>query len=610
MNKSSLDDIIKEALSQTERHPPKWTMPPFRSLVDHDKLDHLVYNQLEEWEPKGATPDWEAFIDQHAEDIHSQHPVDEKVRSELTHASPSFEPVGWEDFESALSLQNRRIRAIYFEKSMELLLLFFLFYMSFSFGLFSDKDINRFPESADQKKQHVSKKNYQNSLFGLTMTSRDNYTDPFLAHRFKLSKNLPFIKSDTNRDWVEKNIKRKFTSSAASEPKTNLTVPHFPEELSKTKPANQKSIFSSINNPVPSNETIVSKQKGNILSTSYGDLQNLFFDVGLMNYVLKQGGIKEHNNSYETEQQGRLNEYFAFRPFRRKWSLAQKNSLKTYPYSKTQDHTPFLLPMAPLLLLSTEASFSFPKHQLRSVELVPISAKDPLAQQSLGIHWGLQINRVRTAEDPIYPVPASTQIDQNIYVGLEWEERIGMNAFGVTAGYQRWNYRAPQYSEIYKNNGLQELQFIRLEKLQFDVINLGLFARKYIFFDRQWELFFHFGGGFHLAVSSDYRIQSGDVSQIDVNVNDLSPEEIAMLPTKPFLWNKNFQEGVFQGGSINENSFMTLNIGGGVHYRFSNQWSLQFFPILTLSPFSDGLGPNRDRIQSLNIQLQVRRTIN
>ncbi|NBC24539.1 MAG: hypothetical protein GVX78_02870, partial [Bacteroidetes bacterium] len=228
--------------------------------------------------------------------------------------------------------------------------------------------------------------------------------------------------------------------------------------------------------------------------------------------------------------------------------------------------------------------------------------------QSIGLISGLSFNRIKTSSDPIYPIPAKIQFDRNIYLGLEWEERNGSNAFGLTAGYQHWTYIAPQYNEIYQRPGVPDLQFIRLENLTFDMLNFGVFARKYFPHDTQWEFFLHFGGGLQLALNSNYRVRSGEISELNINSNDLTPEEIAQLPLSPQLWTKDFHKGVFQGGSINENSFMVVNIGGGLVRHLSSRWLLQFSPMLTLSPFSDGLGPNRDNIQSLHFQLQIRRS--
>ncbi|NBB88643.1 MAG: hypothetical protein GVX96_02500 [Bacteroidetes bacterium] len=239
----------------------------------------------------------------------------------------------------------------------------------------------------------------------------------------------------------------------------------------------------------------------------------------------------------------------------------------------------------------------------------PNSPENPDKVHSYGLGVGWQINRVKTSKDPIYPLPEQTQLDQNLAIGFEWEEKTGENALGFSAGYQQWGYVAPQFTEIYRGNGIQDLQFIQLKQIQFDLINFGLFARKYISSTSKWEFFIHFGGGFRLALRSNYRVQSGDLSTIDASPDDLTEEEIERLPKSPLLFNKNFQEGLFQGGSINENSFMSIDIGGGILYHLSGEWHLQLTPTFNLSPFTDGLGPNRDRVQSLTFQLQIKRTM-
>lgn len=558
MNKSSLDHIIKEALSQLDRNPPSWTPPPFDSLSGDSDLDHLVHSSLSSWTPEEPESDWEEFLDLHAEEIESDHPVDKIVSSKLSDSGPGFVPTPWNEFRQSLDLHSRRTRAVFIGKSIELLLFVLLLWAGFTPGLFTKAPIT------------------ENNL-KLENTLRGNEPDASSTETVVSSKadeELPSAESHASK-----------TQSPAFESVTTATQ-------SKAKPHFGEASTSATSLPTSKAESEMSSETGDILQSKTTETTE---------------------NAKRNAAQSLSRSLVASKPSKNGANPKNEisNPLEPAPGNMLTQATFPNLPTLPLRkvsgmqLSSFELSLSDDFEKDLSSPLLPPDSK----QQSVGLIWGWQLNRIRTAEDPIYPVPQSTQIDQNLFVGLEWEERSGDNAFGLTAGYQQWNYLAPQYAEIYRAQGVSNLHFIRLEDLKFEMINFGAFARKYIFSSERWEAFIHFGGGFRLALRSDYRVSSGDISAIDINRDDLTPEQIARLPDNPKLWNKNFQEGLLEGGSVNENSFMTIDVGGGVIHHLSDRWILQFSPIFNLSPFSDGLGPNRDEIHSLSLQMQIRRVL-
>lgn len=558
MNKSSLDHIIKEALSQLDQNPPLWTPPPFDSLSGDRDLDHLVHSSLAEWTPENTESDWEGFLDLHAEEIESDHPVDEIVSTQLSDSGTGFVSTPWNEFQKTLDLHSRRTRAVFIGKSIELLLLLLLLWAGSTPGLFTKAPI------AENK-------------VDLENTIRSTKPDA--------SSTKTVVSRKADGELLSAESHGPNTQSPALESVT--TAPQ-----SKAKPHFGEASISASPRPTSKAESEMSSETGDILQSKTTETTE---------------------NAKRNAAQSLSRSLVASEPSKNGANPKNEisNPLEPAPGNMLRQAAFINLPALPLRkvsgmqLSSFELSLSDDFEKNLSSPLLPPASK----QQSVGLIWGWQLNRIRTAEDPIYPIPQNTQIDQNLFVGLEWEERSGDNAFGLTAGYQQWNYRAPQYAEIYRAQGVSDLHFIRLEDLKFEMINFGVFARKYIYSSERWEAFIHFGGGFRLALRSDYRVSSGDISAIDINRDDLTPEQIARFPENPKLWNKNFQEGLLEGGSVNENSFMTIDVGGGVIHHLSDRWILQFSPIFNLSPFSDGLGPNRDEIHSLSLQMQIRRVL-
>ncbi len=546
MSNNPLDKHIKDALDKIEQKPPIWSPPPFESFSEGATFDSFMKSSLQD-ESLSEKGDWNEFLDTHADQIATKHPVDQIVEEQFSSATAGTTASDWTAVENRLDLQDRRVRTIAIIKSIELALLLLLISSIGTLPFIGDTANDLKKVSAQQtKKDQIISSPGQNSASG--------EVPPFIpAQKGKEQENL-LEGSDRKKRSTTRDIK--------NQQEANLSVIDDPAEVG-----------------------------------------------------FKNNGTKKTEISFFAEALGQLNLIGEFTGNKKPSEQGQSAFAAQQKTDEPEVNS-----------IGTQALVRIPYSELRSFSMSPFGAKadihsatlinelsdlpkNPEKIHSYGLGIGWQFNRVQTAEDPIYPLPEQVQLDQNLAVGFEWEERTEENAFGFTAGYQKWGYVAPQFTEIYRGDGTQDLQFIQLNRIQFNLINFGLFARKYISSSSDWEFFIHFGGGFRLALKSNYRVQSGDLSSIDANRGDLTDEELENLPKAPLLFNKNFQEGLFQGGSINENSFMTIDIGGGIVHHLSDNWHLQLSPIFNLSPFSDGLGPNRDRVQSLTFHLQIKRTI-
>ena len=565
MSEFSIDHIVRDALHQTDKNPPWKAIPPFEDLEldDGNDIDKTVYQHLSGMTPSAMETDWDEFIDNHSEKIGDSHPVDEIIKTKIAQSTSDFEPTAWSTFVQTLELQNRRSKIIGGTKLAELLILLLLFWIGFPSQFLENNTQNadRSPAETTIAKDHT-----------LVKVAA---AEPKKSNQDKVSD-----QAVTNSENSTKDI-----TSPENTKAPHVTLPQLSREASTSENSSQSEVLSMQENP-----------------------------------LVKQSltpGIEQIHTPYSPAVQ---NGIIPLPYFSGNYPVIYKNPLpgEASPLSNFNSNNLIIhknrvprLPQIPLSKL-TELSQLNPaimKGFERESEPSLLDKSQRPYEQTIGIVCAWNLNRIKTIDDPFYPIGERVQLDQNIYVGLEWEERTANNAFGLHAGYQQWHYLAPQYNEIFQRQGAPDLQFIRLDDLRFDVLSLGIFARKYISTASDWEFFLHFGGGFQLALNSSYRIRSGEIADINIDRDDLSPEEIARLPDIPKLWNKNFQEGVFQGGSINENSFMTVNIGGGVIRHLSDDWLIQFSPILTVSPFSDGLGPNRDNIQTLSFQFQMRRVI-
>ncbi|MEL6718376.1 MAG: hypothetical protein AAFP82_06650, partial [Bacteroidota bacterium] len=74
-------------------------------------------------------------------------------------------------------------------------------------------------------------------------------------------------------------------------------------------------------------------------------------------------------------------------------------------------------------------------------------------------------------------------------------------------------------------------------------------------------------------------------------------------PESNRLKQRKFPNGVFNGGTYEENSYYTVNAGFGMERQFDENFSVFFQPTFRQHiPFLDGsIGPYEDRVSTLNV---------
>jgi hypothetical protein len=578
MSKLSFDQIIKKALGEIDQKETQVTPPPFESMsrqIEAEKFDDFIKEELESLEPKSPSA-WEEFEDAHAQAIGHKHPIDQVVTQQMGTSSESPSTVDWANISAELSRQIINERRVLIGKGVELSIMLLVFW--WMVGLF-------FPRG--------------NSL-GPEVSESVTAVDGAISEKKEIEKNNDFEKgknSTTEILSLEDNLSSLIPSTYGIDAMT-LT-----EGVSLRSEENKRTV-----------------------TQSRISLSSRFADQKVRNST--QGSPTESHDE-EKEATKQVLTITPKGPTRGE-GLAEAYSIGLTKYEEAGDigfsKAPSLMNTVPASLLLFNAQFNefdVPLDQLRGAEIQnkykrsfissvrPKEDKNKESEKinSIAFSSGWQINQIATEADPFYPVPATTSFSHNLTIGLEWQERNGNNAFGLSANYQHWNYSAPRFEELYQTSSDEELHFITLEAMTFDMLSFQLFGRKYFSLPRQLEGFVHFGGGLRLSLHSQYDIKEGRFESGGNNTPELTEEELAALPSRPRLWNKSFQEGLFEGGGINENSFMTLNFGGGVAYKYNDKWQIEFMPLFSLSPFTDGLGPNRDKINSLILQFQLRRTL-
>lgn len=66
---------------------------------------------------------------------------------------------------------------------------------------------------------------------------------------------------------------------------------------------------------------------------------------------------------------------------------------------------------------------------------------------------------------------------------------------------------------------------------------------------------------------------------------------------------KEFPEGLFDGGSLRDNYYLTANLGLGAERFLSSKWSIFLQPNYQHYLMSEGIGVNKDKFYTFSIYL-------
>ncbi len=231
-------------------------------------------------------------------------------------------------------------------------------------------------------------------------------------------------------------------------------------------------------------------------------------------------------------------------------------------------------------------------------------AKSP---KSNGTDWNLSmfgaadVNLVMTPPNADYKVRASNRLSYGYGAGLSvglatnsgWE-------FGAGLVYTAKQYRPQQ--NIILSGSLTEGGFTgeQLNGFEFNMINIPLYLRRNLIDDSKWRVYGVAGASLQVAYEATYFVGAPNPKNLP------NGQELRRTPAADSRIDN--ISGFFQGGSFSENSYLTANLSLGLERSFDQRWSLFLQPTYqhSFGYFSAGLGPHRDRINTMSIMSGVR----
>lgn len=143
----------------------------------------------------------------------------------------------------------------------------------------------------------------------------------------------------------------------------------------------------------------------------------------------------------------------------------------------------------------------------------------------------------------------------------------------------------------------------RLSAGELNIVSLPLHFRYNFVYKNKWRVYALAGSSLHLALQADY--SAAEAPDLVGPPNSMPQPRPAQEGETSITELKQESVGLFEGGAFNDNAYITGNAGLGVERYISEHWSLYAQPTYqhSLHYFREGLGPNKDRINSLSFIL-------
>lgn len=220
----------------------------------------------------------------------------------------------------------------------------------------------------------------------------------------------------------------------------------------------------------------------------------------------------------------------------------------------------------------------------------------------LSVFTSADINLINTPFDKIYSIASYSKEALSQSFGMSFSRRKEKLEWEAGISYTRKSYEPIEIEEIYNASDIT-FSLIKLNKIQFDIMQMPL-SIKYNFINQKfWSAYVMGCVALNTITNTQFDIQEEQVyGRLPLGIFDSE---------EPKLKEKPFYAGIFEGGSLLRNLYITSGVGFGIEGRLSKNISTFIQPSYQAFLFNNekGLGPNRDKINNTSILFGMKYTL-
>ena len=266
-----------------------------------------------------------------------------------------------------------------------------------------------------------------------------------------------------------------------------------------------------------------------------------------------------------------------------------------------EDITPLMIPYRPL---------GFPDLTLGAIK----SKSTEKSYVSLAI--GPKVNLVNSPFDPVYQIDPYNTLNTNFNISAKVHKEIGPLELYAGLGYSKTSYEPLIIEETYKGQN-QQFKKASLENIGFNTLNVPVGVKYNILDQDNYQLYASAGVNVNIIAQADYEVYDKNIttgtgsrtestSSFKPALNSSNPE----ISQRALLSQKEFKNGILNGGSIRDNLYATASVGIGLIKNVTERTSIFIEPKYSHFISSQGLGPNLDKVHAVSVDLGIRYQLN
>lgn len=591
-----IENAVYNGLSNLHRIiglTPDWDT--FKEKYDSHNIDEFIKENLEDNPTENIPSKWDAFstmlVNQEARE------VDDYVKESLDSMPLQYSDDAWTRFYTFMEDRLRATTYLWISRILEVVVMLLIIWMLFP--IFNQYIENQKVVINNNQTLRVRKispalpandylNNSQAIIPGVNSTQEQN------SHSFSLSENnnlndvqasipstTPNITSDSPTFKIGNNPISSTTSSLGIVEAQAQGTKSIPQEGNDDlnegyrKTTDQKTNQQPTHQPKTSSfNKILSKKHNNNIS-SIADKNNI--NMPSVNSQKRQVPLKKNVGNVEDI------DYVQNKP------IFNYNSNRT-PYKK--------LPSIPITDKYIE---NLASPQVKA----PILSHNLSAGSFISIYLKQRLDLIYTPYDIVYDVAGSRAFNSGPGIGVAYHFNVSDKIIlGVGLEYNSYNYAAPPIIETYGeiSRGIKK---VSLKNIHLSEMRLPLEAKFQTFKGERWTLYAIFGLNIHAIMSTRYDVERKSLGAGFLALaSPTNAEKVSFQDSE--LSNKEFQQGILQGGDFPHNFYSSYTLGIGYSYHLTHRSSMFIKGKYNKVMGFDGVGPNNDVLDGINFQIGTR----
>ncbi|NNF32708.1 MAG: hypothetical protein HKN68_01280 [Saprospiraceae bacterium] len=238
------------------------------------------------------------------------------------------------------------------------------------------------------------------------------------------------------------------------------------------------------------------------------------------------------------------------------------------------------------------------KMEIYRARVKPRELNGPKGESMISLAFSPTVNIVNSPANYILNTQPYTVDALGIEAGIGYSFRKNGFEIGTGLTYARKAYN-PQIQNQYTGRFSEGYAVETLKNIEFDLVSVPLFLNYSLASGDDFNLYAGVGSSINIITSAGYKVRE----------NGEEFDALSRYQDTGRSASREYTQGILQGGSIHDNLFISLDISIGLETNLSENLSIFFAPTLRQHIGIAGIGPNKDHVHSLGLNLGLKKKI-